>query len=252
MAVPFGIMFDMPAVIEINKLTVTYGKTKALDDISLKVERGEIFGFLGPNGAGKTTAIKAILGIVPVPRDTITIHGVPPSRRAARKKLGYLPEDAAYHRFLTPKEILMFYGEIFGIPTRELKKRVRGLLEFVGLAEYQNKRVSELSKGTVQKIGLAQALVNQPDVLVLDEPTSGLDPIARRELRNALNSLRKEGRTIFFSSHELSEVETLSDKITIMRKGRVVRQGALHEIMKANDGKSLEQHFVEAVTEATR
>lgn len=242
----------MAAVIEIKELTVAYGKTKALDKLSLKVEPGEIFGFLGPNGAGKTTAIKAILGLIPVAAGAVTIQGLHPSRRAARKKIGYLPEDASYHSFLTPSEILKFYGEIFGIPKTELKKRVRGLLEFVGLAEYQKKRVSELSKGTVQKIGLAQALVNQPDILVLDEPTSGLDPIARMELRNTLNTLRKEGRTIFFSSHELSEVETLSNTITILKKGRVVCGGSLDNIMGSGDGKSLEQHFIEAVTEGPR
>ena len=193
----------MPSVIEIQNLVVGYDKKNILDGLSLTVRRGEIFGFLGLNGAGKSTAIKAILGLIHPVSGQVLLHGLPPSDVRSRIRVGFLPEEATYYRFLTPLEILNFMGELFGIPKSILKKRIPDLLELVGLTEVRNKLLGTFSKGMAQKLGLAQALVNEPETLILDEPTSGLDPLARMDLRKILKDLKKRGRTIFFSSHEL-------------------------------------------------
>ena len=236
----------MASIIEINNLTVDYAHKRALDGLSLNVTRGEIFGFLGPNGAGKTTAIKALLGLIFPKSGHIRLQGLPPADPESRRKVGFSPEEANYYRFLTPVEILKFYGDICEVPRDVLKKRLPELLELVGLSEFKNKQIGSFSKGMAQKISLAQTLIHDPETLILDEPTSGLDPLARRGLRKILKGLKNEGKTIFFSSHELSEVELLCDSIAILKSGKLVRSGALQEILGSSD-QHLERFFIRTI-----
>ena len=237
----------MEHVIDIQNLVVSYGKKRVLDGLSLQVRKGEIFGFLGPNGAGKSTTIKTVLGLILPSEGGILLHGLPPSRTESRAKVGYLPEEATYYRFLSPVEILTFYGEIFKIPKEVLKKRIEKLLVLVGLADVRDKLISTFSKGMVQKVSLAQALINEPETLILDEPTSGLDPLARMDLRKILFDLKNEGRTIFFSSHELSDVELLCDSVAILKAGKIIKHGPLSEVLGATQDRNLERFFVDTV-----
>ena len=237
----------MEHVIDIQNLIVSYGKKRVLDGLSLQVRKGEIFGFLGPNGAGKSTTIKTILGLILPSEGGILLHGLAPSHTGSRAKVGYLPEEATYYRFLSPVEILTFYGEIFKIPKEVLKKRIEKLLALVGLADVRDKLISTFSKGMVQKVSLAQALINEPETLILDEPTSGLDPLARMDLRKILFDLKNEGRTIFFSSHELSDVELLCDSVAILKAGKIIKHGPLSEVLGSTQERNLEQFFVDTV-----
>ncbi len=237
----------MEHVIQIEDLVVDYGRQRALDGLTLNVREGEIFGFLGPNGAGKSTAIKTLLGLIPFTSGRVRLNGSPPSDIRSRRSVGFLPEEAFYYRFLTPVEILKFYGEIFGIPKRILKQRIEKLLDLVGLEAVRKKPLSTFSKGMVQKLSLAQALVNEPRTLILDEPTSGLDPLARMELRRILSGLKKEGRTIFFSSHELSEAELLCDSVAILKSGKLLRFGPLAEVLRDRKDRNLENFFLDAI-----
>ena len=239
-------------VIEISQLVVHYKARRVIDGLSFSVQRGEIFGFIGPNGAGKSTMIKALLGLVPYQSGRIQIHGLPPADPASRRAIGFLPEEANYYRFLTPLEILGFYGRVFGIPKAVLKDRVQKLLDLVGLSASARRPIGVFSKGMTQKLSLAQALINEPDTLVLDEPTSGLDPLARMDLRNILTTLKKQGKTIFFSSHELSEVELLCDSIAMIRSGRLVQYGPMRDVLGAHPEKNLERFFLETMRAEAR
>ncbi len=238
----------MNPVIEIKDLVVQYGKTKALDGLSLRVNAGEIFGFIGPNGSGKTSTIKALLGLLFPTRGSISVNGLPPSDKNSRKSVGFLSEEATYYRFLTPDELLTFYGELCGVHGKPLKERIERLLNLVGLISLRHRRLQTFSKGMMQKVGLAQCLIHEPTLLILDEPTSGLDPLAKMDLRQILKNLKGEGKTIFFSSHELSEVELLTDAIAIIQSGKLVRAGSLAEVL-GQDGKeiNLERFFLETI-----
>ena len=238
---------QMENAIEIKNLVVAYGPKRALNGLSLSVEKGKIFGFLGPNGAGKTTALKTLLGLIPFYSGDVRVHGLSPSDPSARARIGFLPEEATYYRFLTPVEILKFYGEIFGVSKSDLNGRIEKLLSLVGLSGVRNKPLHTFSKGMTQKVSLAQALINDPDTLILDEPTSGLDPLARMDLREILQNLRERGKTIFFSSHELSEAERACDSIAILESGRLVRSGSLKEILGDPPKENLEQFFIETI-----
>jgi ABC-2 type transport system ATP-binding protein len=237
-------------VLEIQDLVVARRHARVLDGLSLRVERGQVFGFIGPNGAGKTTAIQAVLGLLPAASGRILLHGLSPSDPRSRREVGFLPEETTYYRFLTPVEILHFYGRLFGLRGAELRRRTDRLIELVGLGDAARRRIGSLSKGTAQKVGLAQALVNDPRTLILDEPTSGLDPVARLELRRILADLKHEGRTVFFSSHELSEVELLCDAVVVLKKGRAVRSGALRDVLGSRGDRSLERYFLDLMREA--
>ena len=237
----------MNAVIDVNNLIVRYGRHIVLNGLSFRVKAGEVFGFLGPNGAGKTTAIKVLLGLVFPAGGSVMIHGMAPGGREANARLGFLPEEATYYRFLNPVEILSFYGEICRIPRNVLRKRIDELLDHVGLSAVARKPVGTFSKGMAQKLGLAQCLINDPDTLILDEPMSGLDPIARMELRRTLEELKKRGKTIFFSSHELSEVELISDTVALIHEGRIIREGALEEVLGGRGERNLERFFLETI-----
>lgn len=234
--------------IEARDLVVRYGDRTALDRVTLAVPRGATFGFLGPNGAGKSTFIKVLLGLVFPSSGSALLNGLAPSSPDARRPLGYLPEEAAYPKFLTPRELVRFYGKLSGMTSARVDARLAELLPFVGLQDAADRRLGTFSKGMMQKVGLVQALVHDPDVLVLDEPTSGLDPVAKLHLREILRGLKARGKTIFFSSHELSEVELLCDSVAILSAGRLLRSGALADVVGHADGeRNLERLFVKLV-----
>lgn len=224
----------MAAAIETNKLTKSYksrsaGRINVVDSLDLHVEEGEIFGFLGPNGAGKTTTIKMLLGIIYPSSGEGYVLGKEIGDMEVHKLISYLPERPYYYEHMTGPEILKFYGSLFGITD---PKHFAALLEKVNLHRDTTKTISQYSKGMQQRIGLAQSLINDPKLLFLDEPTGGLDPIAHREIRDLILSFRDEGRTVFISSHELSEVELICDRVAIINRGIIERQGKLSELLK--------------------
>lgn len=224
----------MAAAIETRKLTKTYrsrlvGRVNVVDNLDLVVEEGEIFGFLGPNGAGKTTTIKMLLGIIYPTAGEGYVLGKEIGDMAVHKVISYLPERPYYYEHMTGFELLKFYGSLFNINDPEKYKM---LLEKVSLAGDASKTLSQYSKGMQQRIGLAQSLLNDPKLLFLDEPTGGLDPIAHTEIRDLILQFRDEGRTVFISSHELSEVEKICDRVAIINRGKIERQGKLSELLK--------------------
>jgi ABC-2 type transport system ATP-binding protein len=202
----------------------------ALVDASLSVSPGEIFGLLGPNGAGKTTFVKILLSVVLPSSGSAQLLGKEIGDPGVRRRCGYLPENHRYPGFLTAFETLLFFGGLNGMRRSALKDRARQLLEFVGLKEWENRRVQKFSKGMLQRLGLAQALLGDPEILFLDEPTDGVDPIGRKEMRDLFLSLKKNGTTIFLNSHLLSEVEMISDRVAILNKGAIIKVGTLDEV----------------------
>ncbi len=224
----------MAAAIETRKLTKTYksrqhGLINVVNELDLVVEEGEIFGFLGPNGAGKTTTIKMLLGIIYPTAGEGYVLGKEIGDMDVHKIISYLPERPYYYEHMTGLEILRFYGALFGIKDEE---KFHALLEKVNLAADKSKTISQFSKGMQQRIGLAQSLLNDPKLLFLDEPTGGLDPIAHIEIRDLILQFRDEGRTVFISSHELSEVERICDRVAIINHGIIERQGKLEELLR--------------------
>ncbi len=211
----------------------------AVDHLSLDIHRGEIFGFLGPNGAGKTTTIKMLLGLIFPTDGTASVLGQPPGDIDVKRKLSYLPESPYFYEHLSGYEVLDFYARLFGIPTDVRHKRVEELLSQVGLGAQMHKRLRHYSKGMLQRVGLAQSLINNPDLLILDEPTSGLDPIAHLDIRDLILKTRDEGRTVFLSSHQLSDVEMVCDRVSILNHGKLMRVGVLKELLS---GQATEIH----------
>ena len=241
------------AIVEIDRLQVEYrpkglrqAAKMALRGISLSVHRGEVFGFLGPNGAGKTTTMQVLLGFTPPTSGTARLFGVDVRKPIARQRIGYLPELTYYYKFLTAEELLRFYACLFGLPRAEADRRIDGLLRLVELEGVRKKAIRHFSKGMQQRIGLAQALINDPEVLLLDEPTSGLDPLGRMKVRQIIQRLKQEGKTVFFSSHELGEVETVCDHVAILMDGMMKAQGTVGELT-ADHGQSLEQAFLKII-----
>lgn len=227
------------SIIEIRNLTkdfrVGFWKNKpvrALDDLCLEVRKGDVFGFLGPNGAGKTTTLKLLMNLLRATAGSASILGEPVESVSMRRRIGYLPENPYFYDYLTPDELLTYVGSLFGIRQPALGRKVRGLLEKVGLAESARMQLRKFSKGMVQRIGIAQAIINDPEVVFLDEPMSGLDPLGRREVREVIVSLKDQGVTVFFSSHILPDVEALCDRVAILRKGKLQAVGALEEILR--------------------
>jgi ABC-2 type transport system ATP-binding protein len=210
----------------------------AVAGLTLTVERGEVFGFLGANGAGKTTVIRMLLGLAPPSAGEARILGRPASRPHARRYVGYLPESPYFYEFLTGRELLRFFATLAEVPGRERKTRIAHALELVGLADFADRDLRAYSKGMLQRIGLAQALIGNPEIIFLDEPTAGLDPLGRRDIRDLILDLRAEGKTVFLSSHLLSEVELVCDRVGILRRGELVRQGTLDELL-ARKGKEI-------------
>jgi ABC-2 type transport system ATP-binding protein len=191
--------------------------------LTLQVEQGEVFGFLGPNGAGKTTSIKMLLGLIAPTSGSASLLGAPIGDRATLARIGFLPEHFRFQDWLTAREFLELHGELLGMTSQDLQPRVNELLERVGLPDFRNKQLRTFSKGMLQRIGLAQALLNRPSLVFLDEPTSGLDPVGRRLVRDIIHELRREGTCVFLNSHLLSEIEVTCDRVAFIRHGEVVR-----------------------------
>ena len=212
----------------------------ALDKLSLTVKRGEIYGFLGPNGAGKTTTLKILLGLMKPSGGSAMVLGRPAGDVEARRHIGYLPEAPYFYDYLTAEEFLFFYGYLAGMRRADLVTRVASLLDLVGLAESRNRQLRKFSKGMLQRIGLAQALIHDPDLVMLDEPMSGLDPIGRKQIRDLILGLREKGKTVFFSSHIIPDVEMMCDRVGVLMKGRLVASGRVDDLVGNGHTKSVD------------
>lgn len=211
-------------------------KVRALDNLNLTIHRGEVFGLLGPNGSGKSTTIKLLLGLIFASRGSAHILGQPAGSTAINEKLGFLPEESYLYRFLSGEETLRFYGRLFKIPRRELDRRIPELLDIVGFDQKNRKRkLREYSKGMARRIGLAQALINNPDLILLDEPTTGLDPIGTREMKDLILSLKQQGKTVILCSHLLADVQDVCDRITILFKGKMMELGYVKDLIQIKD-----------------
>jgi ABC-2 type transport system ATP-binding protein len=213
-------------IIVVEGLRKVYHSLVAVDDVSFVMYRGEAFGFLGPNGAGKSTIVKVLTGLVAPTAGTVRIMGQPVSNLEVRRRIGYLPELPTFHRWLYAKEFLQFHGRLYGMRGVALEKRCREVLELVGLVGRENQRLGTFSKGMMQRIGLAQAILNRPQLVLLDELVSGLDPVGQRDMRDLLRHLKSEGMGIFLNSHQLADVEALCDRVAIINEGRVLKVGA--------------------------
>lgn len=236
--------------IEVRELVVEYRQpfrppVRAVDRLSFTVREGEIVGFLGMNGAGKSSTIKALMGFLPPAAGEVHLFGLSAADPAARQQIGFLPETALYSPYLTPYETMRLYGELQGLRGRRLHAQIEALLETVGIASKMHTLNRHLSKGMLQRLGIAQAMLGDPKLLILDEVSSGLDPVGRRELRDLLKAQHERGTTIFFSSHELGEVASLCDRILIIHRGRLIAEHTLSEL----NGRfaSLEDYFIRTV-----
>jgi ABC-2 type transport system ATP-binding protein len=211
-------------------------RVDAVRGISLEVQRGEVFGFLGPNGAGKTTTIKMLMGLIHPSGGEGLVLGAPLGNREARSRIGFLPEHPYFYEHLKPLEFLEFYGSLFRMTARERRRRSLELIDRVGLNHAMNRPLRKFSKGMVQRIGLAQALINDPDLVVLDEPMSGLDPMGRKDVRDIIFELKERGKTVFFSSHILQDVEMICDRVSILVEGKLRSEGRLSDLLKTGSG----------------
>lgn len=236
-------------IVELKEVTRKFDGVNAVDGLTLSLGKGEIMGFLGTNGAGKTTTIKMLIGLLKPSAGRVALFGDgDPSDPAVRAKIGYMPEIAYYYPYLNARELLSFYGGICGMDAKTVKTRTDELLEAVDLKDAAKRPLKTYSKGMLQRAGIAQALLNDPELLILDEPFTGLDPLARIHFRELMRSLKEKGKSIFFSSHELGETELLCDRVAIMKKGRCVYQGPVTDL--AGDGESnLERLFLKKLDE---
>jgi ABC-2 type transport system ATP-binding protein len=230
-----GIQLERPikphgAVIQIDRLVKHYGDVHALKGISLTVQRGETFGLLGQNGAGKTTLIKLLLGLVAPTEGKATVLGEPCGSASARRRIGYLPEDHNFPDYHTAASLLDFYGALLEVPSATRAERIPEVLDLVGLKGRMDYKVRTYSKGMKQRLGIAQAIMHNPDLVFLDEPTDGVDPVGRREIRELLTRLKEQGMTVFVNSHLLGEVELMCDRVMILDRGSVIRQGTIAEL----------------------
>ena len=226
-----------PPLVEATGLIKTFGdfwlraKARAVDGISFEIRPHEIFGLLGPNGSGKSTTIKMILGLLRPSRGRLLVFGRDPSDVALKARIGYLPEESYLYRFLTPRETLDYYGRLFGMPRAMRQRRTDELLEMVGLEGAAHRVAGEFSKGMARRLGLAQALINDPEFLILDEPTSGLDPIGTRQVKDLLLDLGRRGKTILLSSHLLADVEDVCDRMVVLYGGKIRAEGTTQELL---------------------
>ena len=229
---------ESDVIVETKNLTKTYRdfwgrqKVRALKALDLEIYRGEIFGLLGPNGSGKTTTIKLLLGLLFPTSGEVNILGRPASDVAKNERLGYLPEESYLYRFLNAEETLDFYGRLFNMPSAERRQRVAQLIELVGLESSKKRQLREYSKGMTRRIGLAQALINDPDLILLDEPTSGLDPIGTRNMKDLILKLKEQGKTIIMSSHLLGDVQDVCDRVGILYQGELKELGRVEDLLK--------------------
>jgi ABC-2 type transport system ATP-binding protein len=239
----------MDAIV-VDKLTKTYRPTwpwqapvTVLADVSFSVGFGEIFGFLGPNGAGKTTTMKIILGLVQATTGCVELLGAPWTNVQVHKRIGYLPESPYFYDYLTAEEFLMFYGGLAGLSQASVTRRIQELLDKVGLSEARTRPLRKFSKGMLQRIGLAQALIHDPELVILDEPMSGLDPVGRKEVRDIILSLRDQGKTVLFSTHIISDVEMICDRVGIIAQGKMLAVGRIEEMVSRQKAESVEVVF---------
>jgi ABC-2 type transport system ATP-binding protein len=247
-------LFMSDAILKTEKLQVEYRSRevgqeakRALKGLNLQVRAGEVFGFLGPNGAGKTTTMNVLLGFVNATAGDAWLFGVSVREPVARQRIGYLPEQTYYYKFLTAEELLRFYAKIFRIQAGEIDKRIDSVLKLVDLDHARKRQIKTYSKGMQQRVGLAQALINNPDLLILDEPTSGLDPVGRMKVREIILRLKNEGKTVFFSSHELGEVETVCDRVAILTQGELKAEGKVNELVELYQQRNLEHVFLKII-----
>lgn len=224
-------MTDAYLAIESRGLRKVFKNNVAVDDLSIRVEQGEVFGFLGPNGAGKTTSVKMLLGLIYPTAGEASLLGAPAGDVAVRSRVGFLPEHFRFHDWLTANEFLTLHADLYHIPAETKRTRIPELLELVGLSEFSGKKLREYSKGMLQRVGLAQALLNKPDLVFLDEPTSGLDPVGRLHVRDIIKGLKERGATVFLNSHLLSEVEITCDRVAFIKHGKVVMTSPLHTLV---------------------
>ena len=230
----------MTLAIKTTELGKDYGKFPAVRSLSLEIPQGEVFGLLGPNGAGKTTTIMMLLGNIRPSRGRAELLGKPIGSVAIRKKVGFLPEKFQFHDFLTATEFLHLHGKLSGMSREDRNRRVPEVLERVGLSSREKSRIKEFSKGMQQRIGLGQAILHNPDLIILDEPTSALDPLGRRDVRDIVLDLKAEGKTIVLNSHLLSEIEMTCDRVAIIKAGQVALQGTMSELLTASQTVEIE------------
>jgi len=220
------------SVIETVNLRKRYGPLEALKGVSLRVEKGQIYGLLGQNGAGKTTLIKILLGIVRLTDGEARLLGEPAGTVHVRRKVGYLPEDHQFPTYHTGYSLMDFYGSVYGVPADARRKKIPEALELVGIAGRMHSKIKTYSKGMKQRLGIAQALMHEPELIILDEPTDGVDPMGRKEIRELMSRLKEKGHTIFLNSHLLGEVELICDRVAILQRGELVREGTVAELTK--------------------
>jgi len=214
-------------------------KVCAVDNLDLKIQHNEVFGFLGPNGSGKTTTLKMLLGLLYPTKGRAVVLGGDSTDPKISSRIGFMPEESYLYRYLTARETLDFYGSLFGLPSKVRKMRIEALLDMVGLKAVANRQVGTYSKGMARRIGLAQALINDPDLLILDEPTTGLDPLGTRQIKDLILELAKRGKTILLSSHLLADVEDVCDRIAILYGGRIQAQGQVKELLQRSDRRQI-------------
>lgn len=247
-------MRAVAAVIETDRLTKVFKdfwgrpKIKALDSLSIRVEKGEVFGLIGPNGSGKTTTFKMLLGLLFPTSGTATLLGKPPTDVSVKARLGFLPEESYLYRFLNADETLDFFGRLFNLDRATRKKRTDELIETFGLGAARKRPLREYSKGMVRRVSFAQTLINDPEVIILDEPTSGLDPISSRQMKDLILDLKRKGKTILLSSHLLADVQDICDRLAILYQGQVRKYGAVRDILVLRD--SVTMTFKELSEEA--
>ena len=238
-------------VISVTNLSVAYGKRagafKAVDGISFAVSEGECVGFIGMNGAGKSTTIKTLMGFLFATSGEAKVFGQPAGQPESRLRIGYLPEVALYYPFMKARELLELYGGLSGLSKTVLQERIPVVLQAVGLAGKGEILLKQFSKGMQQRLGIAQSIIAEPDLFIFDELTSGLDPLGRHALRSLLLDLKAKGKTIFFSSHELVEVETLCDRVLIIHQGRIMRDAKLADLQNESGSRGLEGLFIDLV-----
>jgi ABC-2 type transport system ATP-binding protein len=233
-------MIDTPAI-DLAHVSKTYsGRVRALRDVSMRVHRGEVFGLLGPNGAGKSTLVKILMTVIRPTECRGSLLGEPVGHKGVLSRVGYLPEHHRFPDYLTGAQVLDFFGALSGVPRRERRRRGAELLELVGMSGWAGRRVKGYSKGMRQRIGLAQALINDPELVLLDEPTDGVDPVGRREIRAVLVELKSRGKTVFLNSHLLSELEMVCDRVAILVQGVVSSQGTLDDLTRGQQRYDIE------------
>ena len=251
--VPAAVSGDVTAALELRGVTKDFAiglrgvKLRAVDHLSLRVQPGQVYGLLGPNGSGKSTTIKILLGLLEPTMGGCTIFGIESRRVESRREVGYLPESPYFYRHLTGRELVAFYARLCGMTGAGVRPRVAEVLTMVGMAEAADRRVGTYSKGMLQRVGLAQAMVHDPKLLILDEPTAGVDPVGSAAISQLILSLKAQGKTVLITSHLLGQIEDICDRVAILDRGKLIVEGAVHELVGRSDRQSL---LVEAMSES--